>query len=75
MIPTEPIGNIRRPAALIEAVEQGDSDDLRLDSHCDDAIRDTIERFEATGTHDAAFAKIGVRVLGTALASEALGAL
>ena len=50
MIPTEPIGSLPRPAALIEAVERGDSDDPRLDPLYDDAIRDTIERFEATGS-------------------------
>ena len=31
MIPTEPIGSLPRPPALIEAVAQGDSDDPRLD--------------------------------------------
>src|SRR6202041_2885205 len=36
--------------ALIEAVEHGDGDDPRLDPLYDDAIRDTIERFEATGS-------------------------
>ena len=39
-----------RPAALIDAVAHGDSDDPRLDSLYVDAIRDTIERFEATGS-------------------------
>jgi 5-methyltetrahydropteroyltriglutamate--homocysteine methyltransferase len=50
MIPTEPIGSLPRPAALIEAVEQGDSEDSRLDELYDAAIRDTIQRFEATGS-------------------------
>ena len=50
MIPTEPIGSLPRPLALIEAVEQGDSDNPCLDSLYEDAIRDTIERFEATGS-------------------------
>jgi 5-methyltetrahydropteroyltriglutamate--homocysteine methyltransferase len=50
IIPTEPIGSLPRPAALIEAVEHGDGDDPRLDPLYDDAIRDTIERFEATGS-------------------------
>ena len=50
MIPTEPIGSLPRPPALIEAVAQGDSDDPRLDPLYEDAIRDTIERFEATGS-------------------------
>jgi 5-methyltetrahydropteroyltriglutamate--homocysteine methyltransferase len=50
MIPTEPIGSLPRPLALIDAMERGDSDDPRLDPLYDDAIRDTIERFEATGS-------------------------
>ena len=50
-IPTEPIGSIPRPLALIEAVKaRGDADDPALDSLYDAAIRDTIERFEATGS-------------------------
>lgn len=49
-IPTEPIGSLPRPPALIAAVEQGDSQDPRLDPLYEDAIRDTIERFEATGS-------------------------
>jgi 5-methyltetrahydropteroyltriglutamate--homocysteine methyltransferase len=50
MIPTEPIGSIPRPAALIEAISTGGPDDPRLDRLYEDAIRDTIERFEATGS-------------------------
>ena len=50
MIPTEPIGSIPRPLALIEAIEQSDSDDPRLEPMFDDAVRDTIERFEETGS-------------------------
>jgi len=46
-IPTEPIGSIPRSAALIEKVAQGDSDDPAV---YEDAVRDTIERFEATGS-------------------------
>src|ERR1700689_3970242 len=50
-IPTEPIGSIPRPLALIEAVAAlGDHDDPKLDSLYDEAIRDTIERLEATGS-------------------------
>jgi 5-methyltetrahydropteroyltriglutamate--homocysteine methyltransferase len=50
-IPTEPIGSIPRPLELIEAVTAvGDANDPALDSLYDDAIRDTIERFEATGS-------------------------
>jgi 5-methyltetrahydropteroyltriglutamate--homocysteine methyltransferase len=50
MIPTEPIGSLPRPPALIEALEHRDGDDAGLDPLYEDAIRDTIERFEATGS-------------------------
>ncbi len=49
-IPTEPIGSIPRPVDLIERVAKGDSDDPDLVPLYEDAIRDTIERFEATGS-------------------------
>src|SRR5258707_14222239 len=49
-IPTEPIGSIPRPLDLIERVAQGDSEDPALAPHFEAAIRDTIERFEATGS-------------------------
>ncbi len=49
-IPTEPIGSIPRPVDLIERVAKGDSEDPNLDPLFEDAIRDTIERFEATGS-------------------------
>src|SRR3989449_2939684 len=49
-IPTEPIGSIPRPLELIERVARGDNDAPDLDPLYDDAIRDTIERFEATGS-------------------------
>src|SRR6266850_3205160 len=49
-IPTEPIGSIPRPRDLIERVVRGDSEDPALASHYEAAIRDTIERFEATGS-------------------------
>ncbi|HXA16991.1 MAG TPA: cobalamin-independent methionine synthase II family protein [Thermoanaerobaculia bacterium] len=50
-IPTEPIGSIPRPLELIEAVTaRDDANDPALDSLYDAAIRDTIERFEATGS-------------------------
>jgi 5-methyltetrahydropteroyltriglutamate--homocysteine methyltransferase len=50
-IPTEPIGSIPRPLGLIEAVTaSGDDRDPRLDGLYDEAIRDTIQRFEATGS-------------------------
>ncbi|MEO8629712.1 MAG: 5-methyltetrahydropteroyltriglutamate--homocysteine methyltransferase, partial [Betaproteobacteria bacterium] len=44
------IGSIPRPHRLIQAVANGDSEDPALDPLYDDAIRDTIERFEATGS-------------------------
>jgi 5-methyltetrahydropteroyltriglutamate--homocysteine methyltransferase len=50
IIPTEPIGNIPRPLTLIEAVEQKGHDDPRLDPLYEEAIRDTVKQFEATGS-------------------------
>jgi 5-methyltetrahydropteroyltriglutamate--homocysteine methyltransferase len=50
IIPTEPIGSIPRPLRLIEALSKGDGTDPKLDPLYDEAIRDTIERFEATGS-------------------------
>jgi 5-methyltetrahydropteroyltriglutamate--homocysteine methyltransferase len=49
-IPTEPIGSIPRPPRLIEAVSKTDGADPALEPLYDEAIRDTIERFEATGS-------------------------
>lgn len=50
-IPTEPIGSIPRPLALIEAVKaSGDNAEPKLEPLYEAAIRDTIERFEATGS-------------------------
>ncbi len=49
-IPTEPIGSIPRPVDLIERVARGDNEDPNLDPLYEDAIRHTIERFEATGS-------------------------
>jgi 5-methyltetrahydropteroyltriglutamate--homocysteine methyltransferase len=50
MIPTEPIGSIPRPLRLIEAIATTDGTDPALDPIYDEAIRDTIARFEATGS-------------------------
>jgi 5-methyltetrahydropteroyltriglutamate--homocysteine methyltransferase len=50
MIPTEPIGSLPRPPGLIQALEHIPHDDPRLDPLYDAAIRDTIERLEATGS-------------------------
>src|SRR6266850_4342118 len=49
-IPTEPIGSIPRPVDLIERIAKGDGEDPCLDALYEDAIRDTIEQFEATGS-------------------------
>jgi len=53
-IPTEPIGSIPRPLTLIERVAQTGSEDANEDPDLDplfeEAVRDTIERFEATGS-------------------------
>ena len=49
-IPTEPIGSIPRPLSLLEAIGAGDGSDPRLDSLYEEAIRDTIEQFQATGS-------------------------
>ena len=45
-IPTEPIGSIPRPPQLIAAVSAG----APLDGLYEEALRDTIEAFEATGS-------------------------
>src|SRR4029077_16655727 len=49
-IPTEPTGSIPRPLALIEAVARSDAEDPSLAPLFDAAVRDTIARFEATGS-------------------------
>jgi 5-methyltetrahydropteroyltriglutamate--homocysteine methyltransferase len=49
-IPTEPIGSIPRTPRLLEAISRVDGADPSLDPIYDEAIRDTIERFEATGS-------------------------
>src|SRR6202047_3677954 len=49
-IPTEPIGSIPRPVDLIERIAKSDSEDPIIAPLYEDAIRDTIERFEATGS-------------------------
>jgi len=50
IIPTEPIGSIPRPLELIEAIKFKGSLDPALGPLFDEAIRDTIARFEATGS-------------------------
>jgi 5-methyltetrahydropteroyltriglutamate--homocysteine methyltransferase len=49
-IPTEPIGSIPRPIDLIERVAKSDGEDPNLAPLYDEAVRDTIRRFEATGS-------------------------
>ena len=49
-IPTEPIGSLPRTPKLIEAVKRGDGFDPSLEPLYQDAVRDTIRQFEATGS-------------------------
>jgi 5-methyltetrahydropteroyltriglutamate--homocysteine methyltransferase len=51
-LPTEPIGSIPRTTELIDAVAQlgGNTDDPSLQPLFDEAVRDTVARFEATGS-------------------------
>ena len=48
-IPTEPIGSIPRPPELIEAAAKNPNDP-RLDPLYEEAVRETIKQFEATGS-------------------------
>ena len=50
IIPKEPIGSIPRPIRLIEAVAATHGTDPALEPLYDEAIRDTIRPFEATGS-------------------------
>jgi len=50
---TEPIGSIPRPASLIEAIlgsQAGKASDATLEAAYAEALRDTIRRFELTGS-------------------------
>jgi 5-methyltetrahydropteroyltriglutamate--homocysteine methyltransferase len=49
-LPTEPIGSIPRTADVLDALAQVDVDDPRLEPVYEAAVRDTIARFEATGS-------------------------
>jgi 5-methyltetrahydropteroyltriglutamate--homocysteine methyltransferase len=49
-IPTESIGSIPRPAKLLNALAVTDGTSPSLDPLYDEAIRDTIARFEETGS-------------------------
>jgi 5-methyltetrahydropteroyltriglutamate--homocysteine methyltransferase len=53
VLPTEPIGSIPRPAALIEGIQTFDDGHMsqqELERLYDSAVRDTIQLFEATGS-------------------------
>ncbi len=50
MLPTEPIGSIPRPAALVERIAAWGGDDPRLEELFDRAVQDTVEQFESTGS-------------------------
>ncbi len=52
-IPTEPVGSLPRPQALLDAYADFDAgriDDATLDAAQDTAVRETIRQFEATGS-------------------------
>src|SRR6184192_2456945 len=52
-IPTEPIGSIPRPPELVAAMQQAAAGGISQDKMAalyDSAVRDTIRRFEATGS-------------------------
>jgi len=49
-IPTEPIGSIPRPPQLLAELARREGTDPALDPLYDEAIRDTVVRFEATGS-------------------------
>lgn len=52
-LPTEPIGSIPRPEALIEGMQAAAAGQIaaeKLEALFDDAVRDTIRRFEETGS-------------------------
>ncbi len=50
VIPTEPIGSIPRPLELIEQVAAKGSEHPSLEPLYEAAVRDTVARFEATGS-------------------------
>lgn len=52
-IPTEPVGSLPRPRELQEAMaaySQGNLSLEKLNTHFEEALKDTIQRFEATGS-------------------------
>ena len=50
IIPTEPIGCIPRPSKLLDAIKRYGSSHPSVEPLYEEAIRDTIEQFEATGS-------------------------
>ncbi|NML60934.1 5-methyltetrahydropteroyltriglutamate--homocysteine methyltransferase [Massilia sp. RP-1-19] len=50
MIPTEPIGSIPRPPELVAALKAGDVGGEQLEHLYEEAVRDTVLRFGATGS-------------------------
>jgi len=50
-IPTEPIGSIPRPLKLLDAIGRHGGSHPTLEPLYDEAVRDTIEQFEAAGSH------------------------
>ncbi|MEO7742364.1 MAG: cobalamin-independent methionine synthase II family protein [Usitatibacter sp.] len=50
IIPTEPIGSIPRPAELLDAIARDGPDSPALEQAYRAAVKDTVERFEATGS-------------------------
>jgi 5-methyltetrahydropteroyltriglutamate--homocysteine methyltransferase len=50
MIPTEPIGSLPRPVALLDALQRTDSESPELEALYDEAIRDTIQALDAIGS-------------------------
>jgi 5-methyltetrahydropteroyltriglutamate--homocysteine methyltransferase len=49
-IPTEPIGSIPRPPALLAAIEELGPENPSLDPMYEAAVKDTVEQFAATGS-------------------------
>ena len=50
-IPTEPIGSVPRPLKLLDEISRHGGSHPTLEPLYDEAVRDTIEQFEATGSH------------------------
>src|SRR4051794_10746867 len=49
-IPTEPIGSIPRPLRLIDEVAKRGASDPLVSTLYEDAVRDTVEKLEETGS-------------------------